>query len=225
MKRFLRWLVLYLVGGITTVLCRIEKDELDKIPASGPMILAMNHIGSIEVPLLRAHVRPRRVISLAKIETWDNLLMGWLFDLWESIPIRRGEVDLGALHRCLECVSAGDILGVAPEGTRSRDGKLLSGRPGIVLIGLHSGAPIVPVVHWGVEDFSKNIKHLKRTDFHIRVGKPFTLDAKGEKVNGMIRQEMADEIMYQIAKLMPEKYRGKYAYISMPPMKYLRFSS
>jgi 1-acyl-sn-glycerol-3-phosphate acyltransferase len=225
MKRFLRWLVLYLVGGITTVLCRIEKDELDKIPASGPMILAMNHIGSIEVPLLRAHVRPRRVISLAKIETWDNLLMGWLFDLWESIPIRRGEVDLGALHRCLECVLAGDILGVAPEGTRSRDGKLLSGRPGIVLIGLHSGAPIVPVVHWGVEDFSKNIKHLKRTDFHIRVGKPFTLDAKGEKVNGMIRQEMADEIMYQIAKLMPEKYRGKYAYISMPPMKYLRFSS
>ena len=114
---------------------------------------------------------------------------------------------------------------MAPEGTRSHDGKLLSGRPGIVLIGLHSGAPIVPVVHWGVEDFSKNIKHLKRTDFHIRVGKPFTLDAKGEKVNGRICQEMADEIMYQIANLMPEKYRGKYAFSTPPQMKYLRFTS
>jgi len=225
MRRFLRWLVLYLVAGITAVLCRIEKDELDKIPANGPMILVMNHIGSLEVPLLRAHVRPRRVISLAKIETWDNKLMGWLFDLWGSIPIRRGEVDLGALHRCLDCVSAGGFLGVAPEGTRSHDGKLLSGRPGIVLVGLHSGAPIVPVVHWGVEDFSKNIKHLKRTDFHIRVGKSFTLDAKGERVNGRIRQEMADEIMYQIANLMPEKYRGRYAFSTPLQMKYLRFTS
>jgi len=225
MKRFLRWLVLLLVAGITTILCKIEKEELDKIPTNGPMILAMNHIGSIEVPLLRAHVRPRRVISLAKIETWDNVLMGWLFDLWESIPIRRGEVDVSALHRCLDCVSAGDFLGVAPEGTRSRDGKLLSGRPGIVMIGLHSGAPIVPVVHWGIEDFPRNIKHLKRTDFHIRVGQPFTLDAKGEKVNHRIRQEMADEIMYQLANLMPEKYRGKYAFSTPPTMKYLRFTS
>ena len=92
------------------------------------------------------------------------------------------------------------------------------------MIGLHSGVPIVPVVHWGVEDFSKNIKHLKRTDFHIRVGKPFTLDANGEKVNSRIRQEMVDEIMYQIANLMPEKYRGKYALSAIPPMKYLRFT-
>jgi 1-acyl-sn-glycerol-3-phosphate acyltransferase len=224
MKRFLRWLVLHLVAGITTVLCRIEKGELEKIPADGPMILAMNHIGSIEVPLLRAHVRPRRVISLAKIETWDSRLMGWLFDLWESIPIRRGEVDLGALQGCLDCLSAGDFLGVAPEGTRSYDGKLLSGRPGIVLIGLHSGAQIVPVVHWGVEDFPKNIKHLKRTDFHIRVGKPFTLDTNGERISGRLRQEMADEIMYQMASLMPEKYRGKYGHNTPPPVKYLRFT-
>ncbi|MGD0751084.1 MAG: lysophospholipid acyltransferase family protein [Anaerolineales bacterium] len=224
MRRFLRWLVLTMLEGITAILFRIEKDELDKIPASGPMILAMNHIGSLEVPLLRARVRPRRVVSLAKIETWDNKLVGWLFDLWESIPIHRGEVDLWALRRCLTCLSAGDLLGVAPEGTRSYDGNLLSGRPGIVLIGLHSGAPILPVVHWGVEDFPKNIKHLKRTKFHIRVGKPFTLDSKGEKVNGRIRQKMADEIMFQIANLMPEKYRGKYALNPPPPMKYLRFT-
>jgi len=224
MRQFLCWLVLCMVEGITTILCRIEKDELDKIPANGPMILAMNHIGSLEVPLLRAQVRPRRVVSLAKIETWNNKLMGWLFDLWESIPIRRGEVDLWALRRCLTCLSDGDLLGVAPEGTRSYDGNLLSGRPGIVLIGLHSGAPILPVVHWGVEDFLENIKHLKRTNFHIRVGQPFTLDSKGEKVNGRIRQEMVDEIMFQIAKLMPEKYRGKYIDCNPAPVKYLHFT-
>jgi 1-acyl-sn-glycerol-3-phosphate acyltransferase len=224
MSRDLRWLVLLLVDGLTSVICRIENDEIVKIPAHGPLILATNHIGSIEVPLLLAQVRSRRVISLAKIETWDNRVMGWLFNVWESIPIRRGEVDMEALRHCLTCLTAGDILAVAPEGTRSRDGELLEGRPGIVLIALRSGAPILPIVHWGVEDFPKNIKRLKRTDFHIRVGKPFTLDAMGDKVDSKLRQEMADEIMYQLAILMPEKYHGKYADTIHPPVKYLRFT-
>jgi 1-acyl-sn-glycerol-3-phosphate acyltransferase len=208
----------------TKIICRIEDAELMQVPLNGPLILAVNHINSLEVPLLFAHLQPRRMIGLAKIETWNNKFMGWLFELWEAIPIRRGEADLDAVRRCLITLSAGDILGVAPEGTRSYNGRLLRGQPGIVLIAMRSGAPILPVAHWGGEDFSRNIKHLKRTDFHIRVGKPFTLDAQGEKVNGKVRQSMVDEIMYQIALLMPEEYRGQYANCTPLPQKYLRFS-
>jgi 1-acyl-sn-glycerol-3-phosphate acyltransferase len=208
----------------TSLICRIDGTELNLVPMKGPLILAVNHINSLEVPLLFAHLQPRRTIGLAKIETWDSKFMGWLFDLWEAIPIRRGEADLDALRRCLISLSQGNILGVAPEGTRSYDGKLLCGQPGIVLIALRSGAPIQPVAHWGGEDFSNNIKRIKRTDFHIRVGNPFYLDAKGKKVNGEVRQAMADEIMYQIAVLMPEKYRGQYANCNPPPQNYLRFS-
>jgi 1-acyl-sn-glycerol-3-phosphate acyltransferase len=214
-------------GGIrlgTKIVCRIDGAELAQVPLKGPLILAVNHINSLEVPLLFTHLQPRRLIGLAKVETWNNRIMAWLFDLWESIPIRRGEADLEAIRKCLTALSAGDILAVAPEGTRSYDGKLLSGQPGIVLIALHSGVPILPVAHWGGEDFLKNIKHLKRTDFHIRVGKPFTLDAKGEKLHGKVRQAMVDEIMYQIAILMPEMYRGQYASCNPAPMNYLRFS-
>ena len=208
----------------TGIICRIEGADLAKVPMDGPLILAVNHINSLEVPLLFAHLQPRRMIGLAKIETWNSKFMGWLFDLWEAIPIRRGEADLEALRRCLASLSAGDILGVAPEGTRSYDGKLLRGQPGIVLIALHSGAPILPVAHWGGEDFPKNIKHLKRTDFHIRVGKTFTLDAKGKKVNAMVRQAMVDEIMSQIAILLPKKYRGEYTNYTLLPQEYIRFS-
>ena len=207
----------------TSILCRIDGAELTRVPMRGPLILAVNHINSLEVPLLFAHLQPRRMIGLAKIETWDSKFMGWLFDLWEAIPIRRGEADLDALRRCLTALSAGDILGVAPEGTRSYDGRLLSGQPGIVLIALHSGAPILPVAHWGGEDFSKNLKCFKRTEIHIRVGEPFSLDSKGVKVNAKVRQAMVDEIMYQIAILMPEEYRGQYANFTPPPQQYLRF--
>jgi 1-acyl-sn-glycerol-3-phosphate acyltransferase len=83
--------------------------------------------------------------------------------------------------------------------------------------------PILPIAHWGGENFSSNLKKLKRTDFNFRVGKPFYLEARGNRVNGKIRQVMADEIMSQIAILMPEEYRGNYAKCDPPPQKYIRF--
>ncbi len=208
----------------TDNLCRIDTRDFHKVPARGPLILVTNHTGSLEVPLLFVHLQPRKMIGLAKIETWDNKFMGWLFDLWDAIPVRRGEADLDAIRACLEVLKAGDILAIAPEGTRSYHGRLLRGQPGIAMIALRAGVPILPIVHWGGEDFGANLKKLKRTDFHVRVGKLFYLDAKGEKVNGEIRQAMVDEIMSQIAVLMPEEYRGEYADCDPPPEKYLRFA-
>ncbi len=221
--RRLRAFVAWFIRSGTGILCRIDREPLKQVPMTGPVIMAANHINSLEVPLLFTHLQPRHLIGLAKIETWDSKLMGWLFDLWEAIPIHRGEADLEALRRCLAALKAGDILGVAPEGTRSYHGRLQRGQAGIVLIALRSGAPIMPIVHWGGENFSANLKKLKRTDFHIRVGRSFLLDPKGERVTGEVRQEMVDEIMYQMAVLLPEEYRGEYADCDPPPTKYLRF--
>jgi 1-acyl-sn-glycerol-3-phosphate acyltransferase len=207
----------------TGILCRIDKRDFPKIPSHGPLILVTNHIGSLEVPLLFVHLQPRKMVGLAKIETWNNKFMGWLFDLWEAIPVRRGEADLDAIRACLEVLKSGNILAIAPEGTRSYNGHLLKAQPGIVLIALRSGVPILPMAHWGGEVFSSNLKMLKRTDFKVRVGTPFKLDPMGEKVNGEVRQKITDEIMYQIAALMPEDFRGDYGNPVAPP-KYLRFS-
>lgn len=211
MKSFFSWLINNVIVVGTSILCRIDKQELAKVPKQGPLILVMNHISALEVPLLFAHLQPRKITGLAKIETWDNQFMGWLFDLWNAIPVRRGEADLSAIRSCLKVLKEGNMLGIAPEGTRSYHGKLLRGQPGTALIALHAGAPILPVAHWGGEDFPKNIKKGKRTNFHIRVGKPFTIQTNGEKVTHALRQEIADEIMGQIASLMPEEYHGEYA--------------
>jgi 1-acyl-sn-glycerol-3-phosphate acyltransferase len=78
------------------------------------------------------------------------------------------------------------------------------------MLAVHSGAPIVPVAHWGGENFLKNLPHLKRTDFHIRVGEPFRLKLNGVKVTREIRQQIADEMMIQLAELLPIEYRGAY---------------
>lgn len=206
----------------TSVLCQIDSGALERVPPRGPLILVTNHIGSIEVPLLYAHLHPRPLTGLAKIETWDNPFLAWLFDLFQAIPVRRGTPDVGAIRRSLDALRAGYILAVAPEGTRSRHGRLLRAQPGVVTLALHSGAPLLPLAHWGVERFSANLRRLRRTEFHIRVGRPFHVEVHEKQISRALRRYIADEIMGQVAALLPPEYRGAYTSLPETP-RYLRY--
>ena len=81
----------------------------------------------------------------------------------------------------------------------------------------------MPIAHWGGENFRSNLKRLKRTDFHIRCGRMFQLDSHGERVTKEIRQQMVDELMYQMAMLLPPEYRGEYSDLEKATEKYLQF--
>jgi 1-acyl-sn-glycerol-3-phosphate acyltransferase len=203
-------------------MCRIDAPDLHKIPKSGPLIVYSNHTGQIEVPLLYAHLQPRPLTGIAKVETWDSWFLRYIFDLWGAIPIRRGEADMEAMRKSLEALGQGNILAIAPEGTRNKSGVLIKAYPGIVTLALRSGAPLLPVAHWGGESFTENFKSLKRTDFCIRVGEPFKLDPGKERVTREIRQQMVDEMMYRLAALLPERYRGAYADLEHATGKYVK---
>ena len=88
------WFVTYAVKLATSIMCRIDAPDLQKVPRKGPFIVYSNHTGQIEVPLMYSHLQPRPVTGLAKVETWDNWFLHWVFNLWEAIPIRRGEADM-----------------------------------------------------------------------------------------------------------------------------------
>ncbi|WKZ38157.1 MAG: lysophospholipid acyltransferase family protein [Anaerolineales bacterium] len=217
----MHWLTNFIVRIYTRVTCRIDGDDLKKFPLQGPMIAIANHTGQIEVPLLFAHLQPRKLTGWAKVETWDNWFLNWIFGVWGIIPVRRGEADMNALKKALRALEKGYIFGIAPEGTRNRTGKLRRAMPGTVIIALHSGAPIVPIAHWGGEVYLKNLRRLKRTDFHIRIGEPFKVNVDGVKVTGEVRQQIVDEMMYRLAKLLPEEYRGEYSDMSKFTEKFL----
>jgi len=221
----MQWIVTYGCKLGLDVMCRIDAKELQKVPQTGPLLAFTNHTGMVEAPLLYTQLQPRKKLTaIAKIETWDNWFLNWVFTLWNIIPIRRGEADMVAMRKSLEMLEKGYILGISPEGTRSREGKLLRAHGGIAMIGLRSKAPLQAVAHWGGENFGRNVKKFKRTDFKIRVGPIFYLDAHGERVSKEVRQQMADEMMYQLAKLLPESYRGEYADLGNATEKYLRFA-
>jgi len=211
------------IRGLTGVACRIDARGLDKIPTHGPLIIVANHINFIEIPILYTRLWPRPVYGFAKAETWDNPLMARLFDIWKAIPIKRGEADLAAMRKGLSLLKERSILAIAPEGTRSGDGQLGKAHPGVVVLALRSKAPLLPVVYYGGEGFRDHISRLKRTPFSIRVGKPFTLETNGEPVTGELRAQILDEIMYNMASLLPPQYRGHYAHLENATQRYLRF--
>jgi 1-acyl-sn-glycerol-3-phosphate acyltransferase len=129
-----------------------------------------------------------------------------------------------AIRKSLEALRQGYILGIAPEGTRNKTGSLIKANPGIVMLALHSGAVLLPMGNWGGENFLRNIKRLRRTDFMMRVGEPFRLITHGERVTSLVRQKIADEMMYRVAALLPESYRGAYSDLDRATHHYLDFS-
>jgi 1-acyl-sn-glycerol-3-phosphate acyltransferase len=210
------------IKGLGSLLCRVDVEELTKVPARGPLILVCNHINFLDI-ILYPHLQPRLVTGFAKSETWDNPALGPLFSLWEAIPLRRSEPDASAIQQGLQALKAGKIVVITPEGTRSGHGRLQRGLPGVVVLALHSQAPLMPLVFYGTETYRRNLKHLQRSDFHVKVGRSFHIDPQEVKVTRLVRQEIADEIMFELADLLPIRYRGAYSEPRPHPPRFLRY--
>lgn len=211
------------IKAILSTFLNVDDREVSRIPMQGPLIIATNHINSLDAPVGFSHLHPRPMTAFVKVETWDNLFMKFLFNAWDAIPIKRGEVDFEAFRLAEEALKNKKIIIVAPEGTRSHHGRLNQGYPGIVLLALRSGVPILPVVFYGNEDFKKKFRIAKRTEMIIKVGEPFTIDTKGMALSRDIRTQITDEIMYEIARILPDQNRGIYSDLKKNKKEFLSF--
>ena len=213
------------IKSLAHILCRIDAAQLARVPKRGPLIVVMNHINFLDGPIVYTHLLPRQMTGFVKSENLGHPFFGTLLiDMWEGIPLRRGEADTSAFRQALQALKAGRILAVAPEGTRSGHGRLQRGHPGIAFLALRSGVPVLPLACHGGETIWDNAPRLRRTDFHVLVGQSFHVDPKGAKVTRRMRQQMADEIMCQIAALLPSAYRGAYSDLSAATENYIRFA-
>ncbi|MDR0877048.1 MAG: 1-acyl-sn-glycerol-3-phosphate acyltransferase, partial [Treponema sp.] len=190
---------------------------------SGPVILAINHINFLEVPLLASYGYPRRVTGLAKEETWKNPFIAFLFNTYSAVPLDRDGSYNETFRRVREAMEMGFFMIVAPEGSRSKNGVLQKGKGGIIQLALATGAPVLPVVHFGGEKVWENMKHFKRTPFYIRVGRPFRIKCDDGRPGKVLRGLMTEELMGQLAALLPEEMRGEYAKQALRESEYLEF--
>jgi 1-acyl-sn-glycerol-3-phosphate acyltransferase len=204
-----------ILKGITIALFRVDDAQLAKVPPKGPLILVTNHVHMPEIPTLFLRLTPRPVTGMLLASRWDNPLFRWMLNTFHILPLRRGEADLAGLRRGLEALEKGYILIVDPEGTRSHTGRLQQGRAGAVLMALRSGAPLIPVVHYGSENYKQNLRRLRRTDFHFAVGRVFRIKPEAAKSLHTDREAITTEVMAQMAALLPPEYRGFYT--DVPP--------
>jgi len=218
-------MVIAALKGLTSLLCRIDDGQLAQVPDQGPLLIVTNHINILEIPIIYTRLQPRPVTGFVAAVRWERAWTRWLLDVCGAIPVRRGEADIKAMRRGIETLKAGGILVVAPEGTRSGHGRLQEAHPGAVLLALHSGAPVLPVVFYEHEHWLDNLRQLRRSDLHIVVGRQFHLDAGGARVTRQVRQQMIDEVMYRISALLPPAYRGAYSDLSLATERYLVFQS
>ncbi|NUM45676.1 MAG: 1-acyl-sn-glycerol-3-phosphate acyltransferase [Anaerolineales bacterium] len=197
-----------------TVLVNLDRVEgLENIPAEGPAILMMNHIGFVD-PIILVHVAPREIVPLAKVEAYDYPVVGIFPRLWGVIPVQRDGVDRHAVQMALEVLRAGEILLVAPEGTRGP--ALQPPREGAVYLASRSGAPIIPVAVENSDGFPTHpfSRRWREPGAKITIGRPFRVRPAYRRARSEQLTQLAEEAMYVIAEMLPSERRGVYADLS-----------
>lgn len=212
------WFYSFASGGtdlLTSLLFERRVYGLENVPKSGQLIIVANHLSLIDPPLLGA-VMPRPMRFMAKKELFDRPVVGTAVRAYRAFAVRRGEADRQALATAQRLLQQGEAIAIFPEGTRSRVGKMQPAHPGVAVIALRTGAPVLPVGIWGSERLFKWPPVGFRPRLEVRIGEPFTLSTEEQKAKRELIEEMTAAIMRRVAALVPAAYRGVYSDLSGP---------
>jgi 1-acyl-sn-glycerol-3-phosphate acyltransferase len=199
------------LGVLLHTLARINFVGAENVPSTGGVLLVTNHMSRFDTLLLALTPTRRDITALVADKYKKNLLFLVVLNMAGIIWLDRTKADFGAFRVAVEALKHGYCIGIAPEGTRSTDARLAEGKPGAVLLALKAEVPIVPVGLANTDSLVPNMRRLKRSEVTLHYGKPFTLPPleRGNRDEQM--QAHTEEIMCQIAALLPEKHRGFYA--------------
>lgn len=200
---------------IATKLWKFELDGFDRLPPEGPAILCANHVSFLDSAFLMLQV-PRNISFVGKAEYMNSWKTKYLFPWMGMIPIDRGGGDKSqaALDAAEAVLRRGELFGIFPEGTRSRDGVLHKGRTGAARLALKVGCPIYPVGVIGTREIQPpDAKVPKlRGRCTIKVGRPINVERYRNRADDhMVLRQITDELMFEIRELTGQDYRNVYA--------------
>jgi 1-acyl-sn-glycerol-3-phosphate acyltransferase len=209
MKKILQALIKFLLPRIT----RLDIRGWENIPKTGSFVVASNHQGLLDAIIGYYTLGNLDVFTVVGEKWGQKGFFRFLGKHLDFLFIDRFNPDLKALREILERMRAGRILVIAPEGTRSRTGQLLEGKPGASYLAAKLGYPILPIAINGTSDEAllAHLKRLKRLPVTVRAGQVFKLGPIPAEEREAVLQRYTDEIMCRIAIMLPEEVRGVYA--------------
>lgn len=181
-------------GPLIRWFLRMRVTGTEHVPPTGPVILAANHRSFWDIPV---HVvaSPRPIVFMAKEELYKGPVTRWMWRSLGGFPVRRDTADIRAVDTALALLEQGQVVGVYPEGTRSRTGQMLPFLKGAAWLALRTGAPIVPCGLKGTERRRQGERRRLRRRVFVAFGPPIAVEAEPDT---HARREKADALTDQL---------------------------
>jgi 1-acyl-sn-glycerol-3-phosphate acyltransferase len=206
----------FLIRILLRILTRVEVHGKQYVPSqeADNFIVASNHLGLVDAFLPFYSVDHNNMVLMVG-EKWEKVpIMRWLGERLNFIFVDRFNPDIKAIREVMTRMKKGEVLVITPEGTRSKVGHLIEGKPGVSYLAAKMGFPLVPAAISGSFDeiFFDQLKHLHRPHVTVNIGPAFHLPPlpPGSKGRDEALKAATDEIMCRIAALLPAEYRGFY---------------
>jgi len=171
------WFARGLFRFLFAVFCRWEIEGLENLPERGPVIVVANHVSYWD-PIAVGSALPRHVFFMAKKELFSYPVLGHILRWLGAFPVNRGRPDRAALKRAFTLLKDGEVLGIFPEGTRSKTGEMLTPYNGAAYLALQAGVPVCPV---GLIGTKKIFYRGLFRKFKVRVGAPILFEKTGKE--------------------------------------------
>lgn len=192
-----------------------EVEGLEHVPDDGGAIVAPNHLSVFDHFAVAAAL-PRRITYVGKAEYMDSWKTRYIFPALGMIPIDRGGGSAAerALDKAAELLDSGELFGIYPEGTRSRDGLLHKGHTGAARLAMRTGCPIIPVGLQGTLEVQPPDCSMPKPfrALRVRVGRPIDVTRHLDRADDrIVLRQITDEVMFEIRELSGQRYVDTYA--------------
>lgn len=203
------YLLRYTISVLSTLLFHRHVIGRENIPQHSACIVVANHVNLLDSPILGVSLG-RRVFFMAKEELFQSSVTGWLAEQFGAFAVAKGRLNRRAGRKALELLAHGQVLIIFPEGKRSYNGNLGQAYPGAALLAIKSGVPIIPVGISGTRQLTGKWWFRGRPRITINIGRPLRLSNLHDKFSKEETGNFSRNIMINIAKLLPQEYRGNY---------------
>lgn len=183
------------------------------VPRCGGAVVISNHLDWFDPALLVA-AGPRPILWMAKAEVFNYPVLSWFARKAGAFPVERGKPDRSALRHAQALLADGLLVGIFPEGARSRTGGLIQPLSGASLVAVRSNAPVIPCAIVGSERLPLSGKRPAgrgRPRVTVVYGEPFSLTQQRAGGGKWTLEELSNAMMIELARLLPPAYRGAYA--------------